>query len=105
MQHKSLLSKIFEKEKKGVQNILKNIEYSNLKIFEKLCKQSLVSLKNKKKIIFFGNGGSASDAQHLSTELTVRFSRDRKSIPAVSLVTDTSTITAIGNDLGFDFLF
>ena len=67
-----------------------------------ICYQAL---KNKKKIIFFGNGGSASDAQHLSTELTVRFSKDRKSIPAVSLVTDTSTITAIGNDLGFDYLF
>ena len=52
MQHKSLLSKIFEKEKKGVQDILNNIKYSDLKIFEKLCKQSLISLKNKKKIIF-----------------------------------------------------
>ena len=67
-----------------------------------ICYQAL---KNKKKDNFFGNGGSASDAQHLSTELTVRFSKDRKSIPAVSLVTDTSTITAIGNDLGFDYLF
>ena len=56
------------------------------------------SLKNRKKIIFFGNGGSASDAQHLSTELTVRFCENRKSIPAISLVTDTSAISAIGND-------
>ena len=53
MQHKSLLSKIFEKEKKGVQNILNNIKYSDLKIFEKLCKQSLVSLKKQKKNNFF----------------------------------------------------
>ena len=63
------------------------------------------SLKNGKKIIFFGNGGSASDAQHLSTELTVRFCENRKSIPAISLVTDTSAISAIGNDLGFKYIF
>ena len=61
--------------------------------------------KNKNKLIFFGNGGSASDAQHLSTELAVRFSKNRKAIPALSLVTDTSTISAIGNDLGFEYLF
>ena len=63
------------------------------------------SLKNGKKIIFFGNGGSASDAQHLSTELTVRFCKNRKSIPAISLVTDTSAISAIGNDFGFKYIF
>ena len=63
------------------------------------------AVKKNRKIIFFGNGGSASDAQHLSTELTVRFSKNRKSIPAISLVTDTSTISAIGNDFGFEYLF
>ena len=63
------------------------------------------SVKNGKKIIFFGNGGSASDAQHLSTELTVRFCENRKSIPAISLVTDTSAISAIGNDYGFKYIF
>ena len=63
------------------------------------------SLKKKKKILFFGNGGSASDAQHLSTELTVRFSENRKPISAISLSTDTSTLTAIGNDFGFEHIF
>ena len=63
------------------------------------------SLKDKKKLLFFGNGGSAADAQHLSTELSVRFSKNRTAISAISLVTDTSTISAIGNDLGFDHLF
>ena len=48
MQHKSLLAKIFEKEKAGVQKILDNIQYSDLKIFKKLCDKSLISLKNKK---------------------------------------------------------
>src|SRR5512144_2757883 len=57
------------------------------------------------KLVFFGNGGSAADAQHLATELTVRYQRDRPPIPALALTTDTSTLTAIGNDLGFEWLF
>lgn len=57
------------------------------------------------KILFFGNGGSAGDAQHLSTELVVRYRDNRAPIPAIALTTDTSALTAIGNDLGFDHLF
>jgi D-sedoheptulose 7-phosphate isomerase len=57
------------------------------------------------KIVFFGNGGSAADAQHLATELTVRYIKDRAPIAAISLSTDTSSLTAIGNDYGFDDLF
>jgi len=57
------------------------------------------------KLLFFGNGGSAADAQHLATELTVRYMADRPPIAALALTTDTSALTAIGNDLGFDRLF
>ena len=57
------------------------------------------------RIYWCGNGGSASDAQHLATELSVRFSKDRTAIAAISLVTDTSALSAIGNDFGFEFLF
>jgi D-sedoheptulose 7-phosphate isomerase len=53
----------------------------------------------------FGNGGSAADAQHLATELTVRYKSDRAAIAAVALTTDTSALTAAGNDLGFDRVF
>jgi D-sedoheptulose 7-phosphate isomerase len=56
-------------------------------------------------IVFFGNGGSAADAQHLAAELTVRYVRDRRPIAALALTTDSSALTAIGNDLGFDRLF
>ncbi len=56
-------------------------------------------------IVFFGNGGSAADAQHLATELTVRYARDRGPIPALALTTDSSVLTAIGNDFGFEHLF
>ncbi len=57
------------------------------------------------KIMLFGNGGSAGDAQHLATELTVRYKCDRAPIAAIALTTDSSTLTAAGNDLGFDQVF
>lgn len=63
------------------------------------------TISNGGKIMLFGNGGSASDAQHLATELTVRYTKNRAPIAALSLSTDTSALTAIGNDLGFDQLF
>lgn len=57
------------------------------------------------KLLFFGNGGSAGDAQHLATELAVRYVKDRAPIAAIALTTDTSSLTAIGNDMGFGALF
>ena len=57
------------------------------------------------KVLIFGNGGSAADAQHFACELVGRFLRERKALPAVALTTDTSAITAIANDYGFDCIF
>jgi D-sedoheptulose 7-phosphate isomerase len=57
------------------------------------------------KILLFGNGGSAADAQHIAAELVIRYKDDRPAIAAIALTTDTSTLTACGNDLGFDQLF
>ncbi len=57
------------------------------------------------KIIFFGNGGSAADAQHLAAELAVRYRKDRAAIAALALTTDSSVLTAAGNDMGFEFIF
>ena len=73
--------------------------------FAKLVEVSVKAIENGGKILFFGNGGSASDAQHLSTELSVRYVKDRAPIAAIALTTDTSALTAIGNDLGFEELF
>jgi len=56
-------------------------------------------------LFFCGNGGSAADAQHLATEYVVRYMRNRGAYPAVALTTDTSLLTAAGNDLGFDHVF
>lgn len=63
------------------------------------------ALKEGKKILFAGNGGSASDAQHLSAELVGRYKNDRPSLPAIALTTDTSALTAIGNDYGYEQVF
>lgn len=63
------------------------------------------ALKRGNKIILFGNGGSAADAQHIAAELTGRYKTDRVSLPAIALTTDTSALTAIGNDFGFDKIF
>tara|TARA_Y100000996_G_scaffold117555_1_gene87575 strand:- start:191 stop:772 length:582 start_codon:yes stop_codon:yes gene_type:complete len=63
------------------------------------------SLKNKKKIIIFGNGGSAADAQHMSGELVGRYLKERKSFSAIALTTDSSILTALGNDYGFENIF
>lgn len=57
------------------------------------------------KIVFFGNGGSAADAQHLAAELVVKLERTRPGIPALSLVTNVSVLTAASNDLGFELVF
>lgn len=57
------------------------------------------------KLMFCGNGGSAADAQHLATEYVVRFRRNRRPLPAIALTTDTSLLTAGGNDFGFDQVF
>lgn len=73
--------------------------------FETLCKNAIEALENGGKLLFFGNGGSAADAQHLATELTVRFRVNRRALGAIALTTDTSALTAIGNDFGFDDLF
>jgi D-sedoheptulose 7-phosphate isomerase len=96
---------LFNEELAELKNTLNKKNLINSKIFKKLCQDCLKSIKKRNKIIFFGNGGSAADAQHLSTELTVRYKKNRKAIPAISLATDTSALTAIGNDFDFKYIF
>jgi len=62
-------------------------------------------IRNRGKILICGNGGSASQANHIATELVVRMNINRKTIPAISLCSDTSIITAIGNDYSFEYIF
>ncbi|NQV79672.1 MAG: SIS domain-containing protein [Alphaproteobacteria bacterium] len=73
--------------------------------FVQLLSLCAESVRTGGKILFFGNGGSAADAQNFATELAVRFVANRVPIPAIALTTDSSVLTAVGNDLGFDHLF
>lgn len=72
---------------------------------EQAAKICLNALKNGGKILIFGNGGSAADAQHIAAELVGRYKIERKGLPAIALTTDTSALTSIGNDYGYDFIF
>ena len=72
----------------------------------KNCSEIIIeSFKNGKKIVLFGNGGSAADAQHIAAEFVGRFSLERKSYPAIALTTDSSIITSISNDYSFEQIF
>ncbi|MDD9878195.1 MAG: SIS domain-containing protein [Magnetovibrio sp.] len=73
--------------------------------FGRLVGIAAESIRGGGKLLFFGNGGSAADCQHLATELTIRYKTDRAPIAAIALTTDTSALTAGGNDLGFDEIF
>ena len=64
-----------------------------------------VAFENGNKILLFGNGGSAADAQHIASEWIGNFQRERKPLPAIALTTDTSALTSISNDYGFDQVF
>lgn len=69
------------------------------------AEQVSARLRDGAKVLFFGNGGSAADAQHLAAEFVGRFIPDRAALPAISLTTDSSVLTAIGNDYGYDRIF
>ena len=73
--------------------------------FEKFLAIAEHRLRDGGKLLLFGNGGSAADAQHIAAELVIRYAKNRAPIPAIALTTDTSGLTACGNDLGFDAVF
>lgn len=72
---------------------------------EEICQVMCNSIKNGKKILVAGNGGSAADSQHIAAELIGRFMKERKAIPAIALTTDTSILTCLGNDYSYDDIF
>lgn len=72
---------------------------------EKASDEIIKSLRNGHKLLFAGNGGSAADSQHLAAEFVNKFSYDRQALPAISLTTDTSVLTSVGNDSSFSQVF
>lgn len=95
----------FDSEMRDHQTVAKDVCDSLGEDFLRMLACWTETISKGGKIMLFGNGGSASDAQHLATELTVRYTKNRAPIAALALSTDTSALTAIGNDLGFDQLF
>ena len=83
------------------QEILKTL----LPAIEKAAVQLGSCIKSGNKILFFGNGGSASDSQHLAAEFVGRYEKERRPLAAIALTTDTSILTAVANDYGFDRVF
>jgi D-sedoheptulose 7-phosphate isomerase len=92
-----------EKSIETKQMLLANVK--TLETIAEATQQIVNALNQGNRIILAGNGGSAADAQHLAAEFVSRFEFDRPGLPALSLATDTSMITAIGNDYGYDKLF
>ncbi len=85
------------------QSILENEHILDLLV--EVAHKCVEVYKNGKKILIAGNGGSAADAQHFAAELVGRYGFDRPSLPSLALTTDTSALTAIGNDYGYDYVF
>lgn len=84
---------------------LQNFEKSDKTNITKASNLIVKAFNNKKKLLICGNGGSASDAQHFAAELIGRFKKEREAFPAICLNTDTSAITAIGNDYNYSKIF
>ncbi len=85
--------------------VKKAILESQVDLIEKVARLLADCVQRGNKILFFGNGGSASDSQHLAAEFVGRYERERRALPSIALTTDTSILTAVGNDYGFDRVF
>jgi D-sedoheptulose 7-phosphate isomerase len=84
---------------------LKESLQAEAKTLVAIADQLVQALRRGNKVLLFGNGGSAADAQHIACELSGRFSRDREPLPAIALTTNTSSLTAIANDYGYEAVF
>jgi len=85
------------KVKEGIKDLAPQIE--------RVSEEIINAYRNKKKVVLFGNGGSAADAQHIAAEFVGKFYKERESLPSLAFHTNTSSLTAIANDLGYDLIF
>ncbi len=74
-------------------------------LLERIAERLIACFDAGGRVYFLGNGGSAADAQHIAAELVGRFKKDRKALPAIALTTDTSVVTAVSNDFGYEHVF
>ncbi len=99
------MKNVIESEFKAHLETIQKVMETMATPLEDASKLIVETLKNGNKVLFFGNGGSAADAQHIAAELTGRYKTERRGLPGIALTTDTSALTAIGNDYGFDRVF
>jgi len=85
--------------------VKENTLQSQVKVVIAIAKAIIACFKKKGKVIFLGNGGSAADSQHLAAELIGRFQKNRRALAAIALTTNSSVITALANDFGFESIF
>jgi D-sedoheptulose 7-phosphate isomerase len=90
---------------KDHQNVIQKVIDTLTGDIETACQMIVEAIKNGNKVLVAGNGGSAADAQHIAAELSGRFVKDRKALPGIALTTDTSAITSIANDYGYEHVF
>lgn len=105
MNHLVSATKIYSAHFQEHVDLLAEVESSCAAPLDSLAQRCVAALQAGGKILFFGNGGSAADAQHLATELSIRFVADRRALAGLALTTDSSALTACGNDYGFEALF
>tara|TARA_Y100001949_G_scaffold109449_1_gene92467 strand:+ start:49 stop:618 length:570 start_codon:yes stop_codon:yes gene_type:complete len=98
------MKNIIEKSFLEISDLLRNSTSLSNNI-EKVITQITKAIKNGNKLVLFGNGGSAADAQHIAAEFVGRFMLERESYPAIALTTDSSVITSLGNDYSYDIVF
>jgi D-sedoheptulose 7-phosphate isomerase len=99
------LGAFFKSEFAEHADVARKTEAALAAAFAGLVEACVKAIRGGGKLMLFGNGGSAADAQHLATELTIRYKADRAAIAAIALTTDSSALTAAGNDLGFERVF
>ncbi len=97
---RALIEKCFDDHQKALEK--SRALYPVIEDMAKICEKAL---RSGHKILICGNGGSAADAQHIAAEFVGRFHNERRSLPAIALTTDTSILTAVGNDYSFDRVF
>ncbi len=92
-------------ELKDHQQLIQRVIDGQSRDIEMACKLMVSTLMNGNKVLLAGNGGSAADAQHIAAELSGRFVKERKALPGIALTVDTSALTSIANDYGYEHVF
>jgi D-sedoheptulose 7-phosphate isomerase len=103
--NRNKINKIIFNRNSQLLNVLNNIDKKSQSNFNYLCNLTIKKIIDMNKVIFYGNGGSAADSQHLSTEFVVKYKNKRRALPSIALTTDVSIISAIGNDYKFEKIF